>query len=59
MIGSRESTIAEIERYVEDHYKKSIAFQTRLRSGSERMDTIYVSDEDLKTNILMDITIEE
>ena len=59
MIGSRESTILEIERYVEDHYKKSIAFQTRLRDGSERLDTIYVSDEDLKANILMDITIED
>ena len=59
MIGSRETTIADIERYVEDHYKKSIAFQTRLRGGGERMDTIYVSDEELKANILMDITIEE
>ncbi len=59
MIGSRETTIADIERYVEDHYKKSIAFQARLRGGGERMDTIYVSDEELKANILMDITIEE
>lgn len=59
MIGSRETTIADIERYVEDHYKKSIAFQTRLRGGGEHMDTIYVSDEELKANILMDITIEE
>lgn len=59
LIGSRESTIEEIERYVQDHYKKSIAFQTRLQRGNERMDTIYVSDEELKANIQMDITIEE
>lgn len=59
LIGSRESTIEEIERYVQDHYKKSIAFQTRLQGGNERMDTIYVSDEELKANIQMDITIEE
>ncbi|WP_394524480.1 DNA polymerase III subunit gamma/tau [Lacrimispora sp. JR3] len=59
MIGSRDTTVSEIERYVEDHYKKSIAFKTRLRGGGERLDTIYVSDEELKANILMDITIEE
>ena len=59
MIGSRDTTISEIERYVEDHYKKTIEFKTRLRSGGERLDTIYVSDEELKANILMDITIEE
>ncbi len=59
LIGSRDSTVAEVERYVEDHYHKSITFKTRLRGGGERSDTIYVSDEDLKTNILMDITIED
>ncbi|MDR1771318.1 MAG: DNA polymerase III subunit gamma/tau [Hungatella sp.] len=59
MIGSREATVSEIERYVEDHYQKSITFKTRLRGGEERFDTVYVSDEELKTNILMDITIED
>lgn len=59
MIGSRETTIREIERYVEDHYRKSIAFKTRLRDGAERLNTVYVSEEELKENILMDITIEE
>ncbi len=59
MIGSREVTVSEIERYVEDHYQKSITFKTRLRGGEERFDTVYVSDEELKTNILMDITIED
>ena len=59
MIGSREATVAEIERYVEDHYQKSITFKTRLRGGGERSDTIYVSDEELQANILMDISIED
>lgn len=59
MIGSREAVISDLKRYVEDHYKKSIDFKTRLRGGGERLDTIYVSDEELKTNILMEITIEE
>ncbi|WP_077613015.1 DNA polymerase III subunit gamma/tau [Clostridium sp. Marseille-P2415] len=58
-IGSRPATLADIERYVEDHYQKSIAFKTRLRGGGERLDTVYVSDEELKANILMDITIED
>lgn len=59
MIGSRAATLKEVERYVEDHYKKSISFKSRLRGGEERLDTIYVSEEELKANILMDITIEE
>ncbi|WP_367566322.1 DNA polymerase III subunit gamma/tau [Lacrimispora sp.] len=59
MIGSREATISQIQGYVEDHYQKSIDFKARLRSGGERLDTIYVSDEELKANILMDITIED
>jgi len=60
-IPNIDTGIVENQNYkiMEDHYKKSIAFQTRLRGGGERMDTIYVSDEELKANILMDITIEE
>lgn len=59
IIGSRPTTLGEIERYVEEHYRKSIYFKARLRGGGERLDTIYVSDEDLKENIHMDITIED
>jgi len=44
---------------VEDHYQKSITFKTRLLGGGERLNTVYVSDEELKANILMDITIED
>ena len=59
MIGSRAATLTEIERYVEDHYQKSIAFKARLRGGEERLNTIYVSEDELKANIFMDITIED
>lgn len=59
MIGSRDVTLKEIEEYVEEHYQKSIAFKARLRGGQEQMDTIYVSEEELKANIRMDITIED
>ncbi len=59
LIGSRASTLSEFERYVEDHYQKSITFKARLKGGGERLDTIYVSDEEIKANILMDITIED
>ena len=59
IIGSRPTTLGEIERYVEEHYQKSIYFKARLRGGGERLDTIYVSDEELKENIHMDIIIED
>lgn len=59
IIGSRPTTLGEIERFVEEKYRKSIYFKARLRGGGERFDTIYVSDEDLKENIHMDIIIED
>ena len=59
IIGSRPTTLGDIERYVEEHYQKSIYFKARLRGGGERLDTIYVSDEELKENIHMDIIIED
>lgn len=59
IIGSRPTTLGEIERYVEEHYQKAIYFKARLRGGGERLDTIYVSDEELKENIHMDIIIED
>ncbi|MFR5602143.1 MAG: DNA polymerase III subunit gamma/tau [Lachnospiraceae bacterium] len=58
-IGSRPTTIGEIERYVEQTYGKSIYFKTRQRGSGERLNTIYVSDEELRANIHMDIEIEE
>lgn len=59
LIGSRPTTLGEIERYIEENYQKQIYFKARLRGGGERLDTIYVSDEELKASIHMDITIED
>ena len=59
MIGSRPTVLGEIESYIEKTYGKSLYFKARQKGGSERLDTIYVSDEDLKNNIHMEITIED
>lgn len=58
-IGRRPTALGELERYVETVYGKAIYFKARLKGGGERMDTIYITDEDLKDSIHMDITIEE
>lgn len=58
-IGRRPTALGELERYVETNYQKAIYFKARLKGGGERVDTIYVSDEDLRQNIHMDITIED
>lgn len=58
-IGSRATVLGEIERFVEENYGKSIYFKARLAGGGERFDTVYVSEEELKANIHMDITIED
>lgn len=58
-IGRRPTALGELERYVEITYNKEIYFKARLRDSGERLDTIYVSDEDLRANIHMDITIED
>ena len=49
----------EIKEYVANTYHKEIAFKARLRGGGERLDTIYISDEDLKAAIHMDIQTED
>ena len=46
-------------RYVEQKYGKSLYFKSRVRESGERMDTRYISDEELRENIHMDITIED
>lgn len=58
-MGSRPSILGDIERYVEEMYGKSIYFKARLRESGERMDTRYITDDELRANIHMDITIEE
>ena len=58
-IGNRPTTLGEIERYVEENYGKSIYFKARVRDAGERMNTIYVSDEELREQVHMEISIEE
>lgn len=58
-IGRRPTIMGELEAYVKEKYGKDIYFKTRLLGNGERVDTIYVSDEELKNHIRMDITIED
>ena len=58
-IGNRPTTLGEIERYVEMNYGKAIYFKARVRDAGERMNTIYVSDEELREQVHMEISIEE
>ncbi len=58
-IGNRPSVIGSLERFVAEKYGKTIYFKTRQRERGERTNTIYVSDEELKEKIHMDISIEE
>lgn len=58
-IGRRPTIMGELEQYVKNTYGKDIYFKTRLMGNGERADTIYVSDEELKNHIHMDITIED
>lgn len=58
-IGSREAVLADLSRYVEEKYHKSMFFKARLKDGKERLNTIYTSEEELQAAIHMEITIEE
>ena len=48
-----------MERRIEEVYGKKLYLKSRLAGAGERLDTIYVSDEELRQNIHMDITIED
>lgn len=58
-MGSRPSVLGELERYVESKYGKSIYFKARLRESGERLDTRYVTDEELASKIHMEVSIED
>lgn len=58
-IGSRATVLSALEAYVREHYGKDLCFKVRKRDAQETMNTIYVSDEELKNAIHMDITIED
>lgn len=58
-IGHRATVLGALEDYVREHYGRDIYFKVRMRGEGERTDTIYVSDEELKDAIHMEITIED
>ncbi len=58
-IGNRPTALGELDAYVKEQYGKEMYFKTRMRHSSERLNTIYVSDEELKEAIHMEITIED
>lgn len=58
-IGSRPTVLGELEHHIEEKYGKTLYLKTRVKNAGERLNTIYVSDEELKEAIHMDITIED
>ena len=58
-MGKRPTVIGELERYVETNYGRSIYFKTRLAGKGERLNTIYITEEELEDKIHMDITYED
>ena len=58
-IGSRPTVVGELEEYVRETYGKELYFKTRMKNTGERLNTIYVSDEELKAAIHTDIMIED
>ncbi len=58
-IGSRPTILGELEKYIEQQYGKEIYFKARLKNADERLNTIYVSDEELKQAIHMEISYED
>ncbi len=58
-IGRRPTIMGELETYVKNTYGKDIYFKSRLIGSGERLDTVYVSEEELKEHIHMDIVVEE
>ncbi len=58
-IGNRPTALGEIERHVEAAFGKAIYFKARLAGTGERLDTIYVSRQELEEKIHMDIQEED
>ncbi len=58
-VGNRPTILGELEEYVRNTYGKDLYFKARLMGDGERLDTVYVSEEELRSKIHMDITIED
>lgn len=58
-MGRRPTVIGELERKAAELFGKEIYFKTRLAGRGERLDTIYVTKEDLEQKVHMEITYED
>lgn len=58
-IGSRPTVIGELEQYIQATYGKQLYLKTRMKNTGERLNTIYVSDDEVRSAIHMDIQIED
>ena len=58
-IVNRPEKLQEMEKYVAEHFGKSIHFETALMHGGEQEKTTYVSREEAAEKILMPIETEE
>lgn len=58
-IGSRTTILGELEQYIQEKYGKKLYMKARLKGAGERFNTIYVSDEELKEAVHIDIEIED
>ena len=58
-MGKRPTVIGQLEQQVQEKYGRSLYFKTRLAGRGERLNTIYVTEEELEEKIHMDITYED
>ncbi len=58
LMGAREQVISRLEEYVKANYRKEIKFQAKLLSDKKAGNTRYISEEELKSKIHMDIVTE-
>ncbi|QNM04594.1 DNA polymerase III subunit gamma/tau [Qiania dongpingensis] len=58
MIGGREQVLEQLADYVRANYEKEMEFRAKLLAEGENADTQYVSEEELKSKIHMDIVTE-
>lgn len=58
-IVNRETVLLELKLAVEEKYKKTIDFKARLENPGRPVSAVYVSEEELKQAIHMEITVED
>lgn len=58
LIGSRETVLSGLSDYVRANFQREIRFRARLITDSERKNVRYITEEELKEKIHMDIVTE-